>query len=90
MDISPSSDVVEKKTGYLGLAPVSVLSRKLSFMMIGEVFRAENSITRKNPNPETFGTYSLESLLSRTSDLSATLLYSVPTNFQLLTPSTRI
>ena len=47
MDISPSSDVVEKKTGYLGLAPVSVLSRKLSFMMIGEVFRAENSIPRK-------------------------------------------
>ena len=64
MDISPSSDVVEKKTGYLGLAPVSVLSRKLSFMMIGEVFRAENSITRKNQNPETFGTSSLEGLLS--------------------------
>ena len=66
MDISPSSDVVEKKTGYLGLAPVSVLSRKLSFMMIGEVFRAENSIPRKNPNPETFGMDSLERLLSRT------------------------
>ena len=64
MDISPSSDVVEKKTGYLGLAPVSVLSRKLSFMMIGEVFRAENSIPRKNRNPETFGTSSLDGLLS--------------------------
>ena len=62
--ISPSSDVAEKKTGYLGVATDSVLSRKQSFKMIGSVFPAGNSITNKNPKVETFGTLSLDGLLS--------------------------
>ena len=51
-----------KKSGYLGVAPVSVLSRKLVFETIGKVFRVEIPGGKKNPNVETFGTDSLERL----------------------------
>ena len=46
--ISPSSEGVGGKTGYLGLRSGSQLSRKQVFRMIGNVFRAENSITKKS------------------------------------------
>ena len=64
VNISPSSDGVGKKGGYLGVATVSVLSRKLVFETIGKVFRVEIPGGKKNPNMETFGTDSLERLLS--------------------------
>ena len=46
--ISPSSDVAEKKTGYLGVAPESVLSRKNILKTIRKVFPTENPMTKKN------------------------------------------
>ena len=46
--ISPSSEGVGGKTGYLGLRSRSQLSRKQVFRMIGNVFRAENSTTQKS------------------------------------------
>ena len=53
--ISPSSEGVGGKTGYLGLRSRSQLSRKQVFRMIGNVFRAENSITQKSTRLDPWG-----------------------------------